>query len=138
MLLEKGGLCSGLFTVSKLAQPYADEPIALLWLKSNRSRSLSAMFVNSSHEEGGEPGVWLRVRILNSLVFILRTTVRAIRDSLREADQSFSARRRIVGSVSANGTSCSKVSSTEIDWVGRSEMTSLSSIPHASSCRRRP
>jgi hypothetical protein len=37
-------------------------------------------------------GVWLRVRILNSLVFILRTTVRAMRDSLREADQSFSTR----------------------------------------------
>ena len=50
------------------------------------------------------PGVWLRVRILNSLVFSLRTTVRAIRDSLREADQSFSARRRIIGSVSANST----------------------------------
>jgi len=29
--------------------------------------------------------VWLRVRILNSLVFSFSTTVRAIRDSLREA-----------------------------------------------------
>src|SRR5271157_352420 len=46
------------------------------------------MSVNSSQEEGGKPGVWLRVRILNSLVFSLRTTVRAVRDSLREADQS--------------------------------------------------
>jgi len=47
------------------------------------------MSVNSSLEEGGEPGVWLRVRVLNSLVFSLSTTVRAIRDSLREADQTF-------------------------------------------------
>ena len=91
------------------------------------------MSVNSSQEEGGEPGVWLRVRILNSLVFSLRTTVRAIRDSLREADQSFSASRRIIGSVSANGTSCSKVSSTDIDCVGLSGTTSLSSMPRASS-----
>src|SRR6185437_12379230 len=35
------------------------------------------MPVNSSQEEGGELDVWLRVRILNSLVFSLRTTVRA-------------------------------------------------------------
>ena len=40
---------------------------------------------------GGEDGVWLRVRILNSLVLSLSTTVRAIRDSLREAAQTFSA-----------------------------------------------
>jgi hypothetical protein len=61
--------------------------------------------------------VWLRVRILNSLVFSLRITVRAIRDSRRDANQSFSAGRRIIGSVSAKRTSLSKVSSTEIDWV---------------------
>jgi len=54
----------------------------------------------------------------------LRTTVRAIRDFLREADQSFSARRRIIGPVSASGTSCSKVS-TDIDCVGQSGTTSL-------------
>ena len=59
--------------------------------------------------------LWLRVRILNSLVFSLRTTVRATRDSLREADRSFSARRRIIGSVFVNGTSRAKVSSTEMD-----------------------
>jgi hypothetical protein len=39
------------------------------------------MRVNSSQEQGGELGVWLRVSILNSLVFSLRTTVRAIRSS---------------------------------------------------------
>ena len=52
------------------------------------------MSANSSQDDGGESGVWLRVRILNSFVFSLRTTVRAIRDSLREADQSFSASLR--------------------------------------------
>ena len=41
---------------------------------------------------GGQSGVWLRVRILNSLVFSWRTTVRAVRGSLRDADQSSSAR----------------------------------------------
>src|SRR2546428_1394867 len=81
------------------------------------------MSVNSSQEEGGKLGVWLRVRIVNSLVFSLRITVRAMRDSLREADQTLSARRRIIGSVSDNGTSRSKVSSTEIDFVGLSGTT---------------
>src|ERR1035438_1078551 len=90
------------------------------------------MPVNSSQEEGGESGVWLRVMILNSPVFSLRTTVRALRDSLREADQSFSERRRIIGSVSANNRSCSKVSSTDIDCVGLSGTTGLWSIPRAS------
>jgi len=46
-----------------------------------------------------------------------------MRDSLREADQTLSARRRIIGSVSDNGTSRSKVSSTEIDFVGLSGTT---------------
>ena len=87
------------------------------------------MSVNSSQEKGGESGVWLRVRILNSLVFSFRTTVRAVRGSLREADQSFSARPRIIGSVSGNSTSCSKVSSTDIDCVGLSGTTGLWSIP---------
>ena len=80
----------------------------------------------------------LRVRIVNSLVFSLRTTVRAIRDSLREAAHSFSARRRIIASVSANGTSCSKVSSTDIDLVGLSGTTSLRSTPRESSYKRVP
>jgi hypothetical protein len=79
--------------------------------------------------------VWLRVSVLNSLVFSLTITVRAIRDSLRDADQSFSASRRIMGSVSARATSRSNVSSTEIDFVGRSWITSLSSIPRARSYR---
>jgi hypothetical protein len=57
-------------------------------LRSMRSRSDRAMLVSSSHEEGGACGVWLRPRILNSLVFSLRTTVRAIRSSLRGKRQS--------------------------------------------------
>src|SRR5439155_19428202 len=56
--------------------------------------------------------------ILKSLVFSLSTTVRGTRDSLREADQTFSVRLHIVGAVSDNGTSCSKVSSAEIDLGG--------------------
>jgi len=62
-----------------------------------------------------------------------RTTVRAIRGSLREADQSFSASRLIIRSVSSNSTSFSKVSSTDIDCMGRFGTTSLSSTPRASS-----
>jgi hypothetical protein len=62
--------------------------------------------------------VWLRVRILNSQVFSLRTTFRAIRNSFRDAVQVFSARRRIIGSISVSGTSCSKVSSVDMDGVG--------------------
>ena len=89
--------------------------------------------MSSSSEPGGALGVKLRVRILNSLVFSLRTTVRAIRNSFREAGQSFSARRRIIGSSSASSTSCSNVSSTGSDLVGRSGTTALWSIPRASS-----
>jgi hypothetical protein len=103
--------------------------------RSTRSRSFTAISVSSSQEDGRELVVWLRVRILNSLVFGLSTTVRAIRDSLRDADQSFSVSRRIIGSVSDSRASCSKVSSTEIDCVGRSGMTALSSTPRASSYR---
>src|SRR6185503_4114365 len=57
------------------------------------------MLINSSQQEGGEGGVWLRVRMWNALVLNLRTTVRATRDSLRELDQTLCARRRITGSV---------------------------------------
>jgi len=52
--------------------------------------------------------VWLRVRILNSLVFSFSTTVRGIRDSLREAVHVCSASLRIIGSISASKTSSSK------------------------------
>jgi len=38
---------------------------------------------------------------LKSLAFIFKITVRAVRDSLREGDQSLSEKRRIMGSVSA-------------------------------------
>src|SRR6185312_11331586 len=89
-------------------------------------RKVSAMLVNSSHDDGGRFGVWLRVRILNSFVFNLSTTVLAIRVSLRDAAHTFSAKRRIIGSVSAIGTSSSNVSSAEMDLVGLSGTTSFS------------
>jgi hypothetical protein len=71
------------------------------------------MVVNSSQEEGGEAGVWLRVRILKSLVLSLSTTVRAMRDSLRDAAQVCSASLRIIGSISVNSTSRANVSSVD-------------------------
>jgi len=83
------------------------------------------MLVSSSQERGGDGGVWLRVKILNSLVLSLRTTVRAIRASLRDAAQVCSASLLIIGSVSASKTSSAKVSSADTDCVGRSETTSL-------------
>jgi hypothetical protein len=77
--------------------------------------------------------VWLRVRILNSLVFSFNTTVRAIRDSFRDTAQVCSASLRIIGSISASKTSCSKVSSADMDCVGLSGTTLLLSIPRANS-----
>src|SRR5512144_1268628 len=96
------------------------------------------MLINSSQEEGGEGGVWLRVIMWNSLVLNLRTTVRAKRDFVREVDHTLCARRRITGSVCDNGMSCSKVSSADTDFVGLCETTLLSSTPRASSYRRSP
>lgn len=55
--------------------------------------------------------MWLRARILNSLVFSLSTTVRVIRDSLREADQSFSARTCL---AEENPPICGKISESEV------------------------
>jgi hypothetical protein len=83
--------------------------------------------------QGQDDDVWLRVRMANLRVLSLRTTVRAIREFLRDASQTFSARRRIIVSISARGTSRSNVSSAEMDLVGRSETTGFSSIPRASS-----
>jgi len=61
------------------------------------------------------------------------TTVRAIRDSLREAVQVCSTSFRIIGSISVSKTSRSKVSSAEMDCVGLSGTTSLLSMPRANS-----
>ena len=51
----------------------------------------------------------------------------------RDAAQVSSASLRIICSVSASGTSCSNVSSAEMDCVGRSGTTLLSSTPRANS-----
>ena len=65
------------------------------------------MEVSSSQDEGGTSGVWLRVRMLKSLVLSLRTTVRGMRvsfsEAAREAVQTFSARRTIMGLFSEQG-----------------------------------
>src|ERR1700685_2015403 len=134
--------CGGASSLSagseKLLKPTPTRRKRFCGPRPTRSRSDSAMLVNSSQVEGGEAGVWLRVRISNSLVFSLRTTVRAMRDSLREADQIFSASSRIIGSVSASVTSCSNVSSADMDFVGLSGTTSPLSRPRANSWRRKP
>lgn len=91
------------------------------------------MLVNSSDDEGGESGVWLQVRFLNSLVFSFSTTVRAIRDSLRDAAHVCSASFRTIASISVSKTSCSKLPSAEMDCVGPSGTTSLLPIPSANS-----
>jgi hypothetical protein len=93
--------------------------------RSIRFRRESAIDVNSSHETGGTSGVWLRVRMLKSLVFSLSTTVRPTRGSFREADQTFSASRRMSSSVSDSGISRGNVSSAEIDLVSLSGTTLL-------------
>jgi hypothetical protein len=112
-LLEESRLCRSILGIAKVVESNANQAKALLWTQLDSSRNDKAMLVNSSQEEGGEAGVWLRVRILNSLVFSLSTTVRGTRISLREAVHVFSARRRIIGSVSVKGTSCSNVSSAD-------------------------
>jgi hypothetical protein len=100
--------CAGASSASqKLLKPTPTNRKRRFGPRFTCSRSFRKMSINSS-QEGGELGVWLRVRILNSLVFSLRTTVRATRDSLREVAQSSSARRRMAGSVSGKSTSCSE------------------------------
>ena len=120
--------------ITEVAEADPHKTKSLLWDRGlTFSRKDRAIRVSSSQEAGGESGVWLRVRIWNWAVFSFKTTVRAILDSLRDASQVFSASRRIIGSVSASSTSCSKVSSAEIDWVGRLGTTGFSSIPLANS-----
>jgi hypothetical protein len=68
-----------ILVVVKVAKADADEAEALMRVEDDRFAQWQAIFVSSSQEEGGEPGVWLRVRILNSLVFSFSATVRAIR-----------------------------------------------------------
>jgi hypothetical protein len=133
--LEKVRLRRGVFGIPKVAKTDADQPIALLCTQIYSLALFQRHLGNSSQEEGGQRGVWLRVRTLNSPVFSFRTTERAVRDLY--AKQTRACRLGVdMGSVSANGTSRSKVSSTDIDRVGRCGTTSLSSIPGASSCKR--
>jgi len=111
--------CSDEFSGSqKLVSPTPMSRNSCAGSRPTRSRSDRAILVSSSHDEGGEYGVLLRVRMSNSLVLSFRTTVRPIRDSLRDAAQTFSARRRMNDSVSVKRTSCSNVSSADIDFVG--------------------
>src|SRR5205085_7788180 len=91
------------------------------------------MSVNSSQDEGGAPGVWLRVRILNSLVFSLRTTVRALRVLCAKQTKAF---LQDVGSLVRSLPVARRVQRYPrqilIVWE-RSGTTWLSLIPRASS-----
>jgi len=73
-LLEKGWLRGCIFGFANvrfvkvcLSQRRRGEP--LLRAQGHSLPQRQAMLVNSSQEEGGELGVWLRVRMLNSVVF---------------------------------------------------------------------
>ena len=133
LILEQVAWAGGPSDSRKLLRPTPTRRKRCCGSMFTRSRRDSAMAGQLLQEAGGESGVWLRVRISNSLVLSLRTTVRAMRVSLREAAQTFSARRRMMGSISDNGTSVSKVSSAEMDFVGLSGTTALWSIPRVSS-----
>ena len=90
---------------------------------------MSLVYSFEARRQRGETNKQILLHVFRrSLILIVRAT----RDSLREADQTFSASRLIIGSVSVSKTSCSKVSSTDIDCVGRSATTGLSSMPRAS------
>ena len=67
-------------------ETHAHQPEALLRPEIHSLSELEAISVGSWQEEGGWFVVKLRVRILNSRVLSLSTTVRGIRDSLRDAD----------------------------------------------------
>jgi hypothetical protein len=122
----------------EVARANTHEPKLLLWIKGN--------FVSQRQSDprqllarGRRRGWCLTSRKHVKLaVFGFRTAVRAILDSLRKATNVFSARRRIIGSVSASNTSRSNVSSADIDQVGRLGTNGFSSIPIANSYRRCP
>ena len=106
--------------------------------RSTRSRSASAIAMNSSSDAGGASGVWLRVRMRNCAVLSFSTTVRPTRSVLRVAAQVFAASSRMAGSSSSRRRSRANVSSDEIDCTGWSVSTGRSSMPCARSCRRAP
>jgi hypothetical protein len=61
--------------LAEVAEPTPTRRNRCCGLRPTRSRNDLAIRVTSSHEAGGEPGVWLQVRILKSLVFDFGTTV---------------------------------------------------------------
>ncbi len=77
------------------------------------------MQASSSEFAGGILGVRRRGRLSKLAVLSLSTTVLGLRGSRRAAAQTFSAKCRIAGSVSASGISRTKVSSSEMDRTGR-------------------
>jgi hypothetical protein len=119
-------LSRDVFRVEEIINADADEAKSLLRSEGNtfpqRERDRRQFFARRR----GDKAVWLRVRIVNSAVFNFGTTVLAIRLSLRDAAQVSSASLRIMCSISASGTSCSNVSSAEMDCVGRDDSNAVS------------
>ena len=111
---EKSRLRGRIVRVADIAQADANQPKPL---------------VRAEADTFPQPQGDIRELLARSRRRTWRTTVRAIRDSLREAAHVCSASLRIIGSISVSKTSCSKVSSADMDCVGLSETTSLLSIP---------
>jgi len=84
-----------------------------------------ALWSSVHHKTRRSIGVWLRVRMLKSLVFSFRTTVRAIRDSLREADILSLLAAESVPLFPKVGYRVQTYLSAEIDFVALSGMTGL-------------
>ena len=99
---------------------------------------MKALCSSAPQMRAASPGVWLLLKVPGSLVFSFRTTVPRNACLLPRSRPCFLRHPRIKPSVSASGTSNSRVSSAETDCVSLSATTGLSSIPRANSKSRCP
>jgi len=121
------------FRIAKVAQADRQPGETAVRAEATRCSSDTAIFVSSSQEARWRTWRVAASENLEFVVFSFSTTVRAIRDSLREAVHVCCASCRIIGSVSASKTSCSKVSSTDMGLCRPVRDYLLSSIPRANS-----
>jgi hypothetical protein len=77
-LSKRSLLSSRILGLAEVAEADTHQAKPLVRAEADTSRNDRAIFVSSSQETGGEPGMRLRVRILNSLVFSFRPTMRAM------------------------------------------------------------
>jgi hypothetical protein len=122
--------CAGeirMLRLSEIVQPNAHEAKESVRAEISPSRSESAIAVSSSQDAGGTAGVWLRVCMLNSFVFSFRITVRAMRASVLEADQTFP---QVVGSgLRFLRAGCLARTCPRLKWI-------LSACPESPACDR--